>query len=178
MHGPCLAAPSLIESPLRTEELESLRRRLFEGTDAPHALTWLQTAPPQGPDSVSGPLVGGCLAVLAASLGTPHAPRTQGAIFFVEDVDEQPYRLDRYLTQLAQAGCFDGIRALVFGHLKNCDAPQPGLLEQTLQDLFGRAPFPVLRGLHAGHGHPNRALPLGAMATLTGLSGGAVELRV
>ncbi len=113
-----------------------------------------------------GRLVGGCLAVLVTSLGTPWAVDTRGAILFLEDTDEAPYRVDRMLTHLRAAGRFDGLRALVFGHMRRCDGNPPGLLEDMLRDLFHDAPFPVAVGLPAGHGDRNLPLPLGRLARL------------
>ncbi len=130
---------------------------------------------------MTGRLAGGCLAVLAASVGTPWAPDTDGALLFVEDVDEAPYRIDRYLTQLRQGGHFEGLRGIAFGHLRDCDGHPPGLLAQVLRDLFRDAPFPVATGVQAGHGALNLTLPLGRPAALTlddGLVGGAGTLQV
>src|SRR5207249_4492996 len=67
------------------------------------------------PGKATGRLVGGCLAVLAAVLGTPWAPDTAGTILFLEDVAERPYRLDRLLTQLRQAGKLERVAGPVFG---------------------------------------------------------------
>ncbi len=68
------------------------------------------------------------------------------------------------------------VRALVLGHFLRCDGDPPGLLDEVLRDLFGDAPFPVVRGLPAGHGDPNLPLPLGRRARLrlAGAAGRAV----
>src|SRR5690606_24871595 len=62
-----------------------------------------------------GPLVGGCLSLLVALLGTPHFPRLDGAILFLEDVGEAPYRLDRMLTQLRASGALDRVAGIALG---------------------------------------------------------------
>src|SRR5207245_3082332 len=72
------------------------------------------------PGKATGRLVGGCLAVLAAALGTPWAPDTDGAVLFLEDVAERPYRLDRLLTQLRQAGKLEPAAGVVFGTMAAC----------------------------------------------------------
>jgi muramoyltetrapeptide carboxypeptidase len=104
--------------------------------------------------------------VLVTTLGTPWAPDTRGAILFLEDTEEAPFRIDRMVTHLRQAGKLDGVRAVVFGHLRRCDSDPPGLLGQVLRDVFRAAPFPVAMGLPAGHGDPNLPLLLGRMVRL------------
>lgn len=118
------------------------------------------------PGCVEGRLVGGCLSVLAATLGTPHAPDTRGAVLFLEDVNEHAYRLDRLLLQFRQSGLLDGVSGVVFGTLDGC-APHDGVTAlDVVRDHFAESPFPVAFGLSAGHSAataevPNMALPLG-----------------
>jgi len=168
LHGPCLAAPGALESPQREQSLQALRQVLFAPEHRPtYVLQRLGgTWPTQPATEVEGRLLGGCLSVFQTTLGTPWEPDTQGAILFLEDVGEAPYRVDRMLTHLAQAGKFRGLKALVLGHLARCDSEPPGLLEQVLRDVLGQRPFPVAWQLAAGHGDPNLALPLGGMARL------------
>ncbi len=76
------------------------------------------------PGEASGPLVGGNLTQLAASLGTPFAfDPPAGAVLFLEDVNERPYRLDRLWTQLRLAGIIERAAAIVFGEFPGCDEP-------------------------------------------------------
>ena len=179
VHGPCLAAPSALTSPEAGRNLVALRRLLFEPEPGPGYGVRLLHRParpapspggsstdPIGENSVTGRLVGGSLAVLVTSLGTPWAVDTEGAILFLEDTNEAPYRIDRMLTHLRTAGRFDGLRAVVFGHLQRCDGDPPGLLEEVLRDVFRDAPFPVAMGLPAGHGDLNLPVPLGNLARL------------
>jgi muramoyltetrapeptide carboxypeptidase len=67
--------------------------------------------------AASGPLLGGCLSLLTATLGTPHFPDLAGALVFWEDVNEPPYRIDRMLTHLALSGNLDRIGGMMVGHL-------------------------------------------------------------
>jgi muramoyltetrapeptide carboxypeptidase len=178
-HGPCLAAPSLYTSPQRAENLADLHAALFQpARGAEHGCRVLH-APGTG-GTVRGRLVGGNLAVLASLLGTPWALQTAGCILFLEDVNEQPYRVDRYLTQFRESGQLDGVAGIVFGHMQDCDGDPPGLLEDVQRDLFRAAPYPVLTGLAAGHGGRNLPLPLGRMAELSwdaALEGAPATLR-
>lgn len=115
----------------------------------------------------TGPLYGGNLTQLAASLGTPFAfDPPEGCVLFVEDVNERPYRLDRLWTQLRLAGIVARAAAIVFGDFPGCDEPggHPGARE-TLAGLVRGFPGPVLFGLPSGH-TPGAALtlPLGVRA--------------
>lgn len=115
-----------------------------------------------------GPLLGGCLSVLVATLGTPFALDPRGAILFLEDTSEKPYRIDRMLTQLKQAGLLERLAGVVFGEMPGCwgegDDPMP--LLSVIADAFADFPYPIGLGLPAGHGGENLALPLGARVRL------------
>ena len=67
-------------------------------------------------------LLGGCLSLLVATIGTPEEVDTRGSILVLEDEKEPPYRVDRMLTQLRRAGKFDGVRGIVLGDFPECDA--------------------------------------------------------
>jgi muramoyltetrapeptide carboxypeptidase len=98
-----------------------------------------------------GRLVGGCLSVFATTLGTPWAVDTTGVVLFLEDVREWPYRLDRLLLQLRQAGVFDRVAGVVFGTLATCPSANGVGPFDVVRDAFADAPFPVGFGLPAGH---------------------------
>jgi muramoyltetrapeptide carboxypeptidase len=123
------------------------------------------------PGRAHGRLLGGCLSVLIATLGTPYAPDTRGAVLFLEDVAERPYRLDRLLTQLRQAGKLDEVAGLLFGAMDACPRVDGiGPLEVVQACCAGLA-CPVGFGLAAGHTLAptlceNLALPLGVEVEL------------
>lgn len=179
IHGPCLSAPLHAASSFREANEARLRDLLFgEGPIGnshplscrvlhrpPTALAVGTTALAEGM-TVRGPLFGGNLTVLASLLATPWAPDLRGAILFLEDINEAPYRIDRVLTQFKLAGTFNHVAGIVFGHMKGCDEDSPGLLEAMLKDVFAEVPFPVATGLPAGHGTENTALLLGGEAVL------------
>ncbi|MCX6539697.1 MAG: LD-carboxypeptidase [Acidobacteria bacterium] len=118
-----------------------------------------------------GMLVGGNLTQLAATLGTPFAfDPPDGCVLFLEDVNERPYRVDRLLTQLRQAGVLSRATALVFGEMPGCDEPDGSL---SANDAIARCvrdfPGPVVVGLASGHTpHPAITLPLGVRARVLG----------
>src|SRR5262249_27720908 len=111
----------------------------------------------------AGPLVGGCLSILASLCGTPDAIEGRGAVLFWEDVGEDTYRLDRMLTQLERSGTFDGLQAMVIGSISPGarGGESPEIVAAWLRDYFAGAPFPVVSGFPAGHLARTRTLPLG-----------------
>ena len=112
----------------------------------------------------AGPLFGGTLTQLAASMGTPYAfdpPRDY--ILFLEDVGERPYRLDRLLTQLRLGGLLARASAIVFGEMRACDEASGAPTARDVAATFaGDVPGPVIFGFPAGHTTgPCWTLPLG-----------------
>lgn len=112
----------------------------------------------------SGPLFGGTLAQLVASLGTPFAfSPPAGHVLFLEDVNERPYRLDRMVTQLRLAEVLDRASAVVFGEFPGCD--EPGgvpTARDALADLVRDFSGPVVFGFPSGHtAGPSMTLPIG-----------------
>jgi muramoyltetrapeptide carboxypeptidase len=123
------------------------------------------------PGDAEGVLVGGNLTQLAATLGTPFAfAPPDGCVLFLEDVNERPYRLDRLLTQLRQAGVLSRAAALVFGEMPGCDEPDGSLVARdAIARCVADFPGPVLVGLASGHtAHPGLTLPLGVRAHVSG----------
>jgi len=114
--------------------------------------------------SAVGPLHGGTLTQLAASLGTPYAFRPPaGYVLFLEDVAERPYRLDRMLTQLRLGGVLDAAAAIVVGELPGCDEPDGGVTARaTVADVLRGCDVPILFGFPSGHtSGPLLTLPMG-----------------
>ena len=108
-----------------------------------------------------GPLTGGNLSLLAALTGTGHAaePAT-GRLAFIEDVTEEPYRIDRMLGQLLQAGWFAGVAGIALGSWVDCG--DPAELDAVFLDRLGPLGVPLLAGLPIGHGSPQLTIELGA----------------
>jgi muramoyltetrapeptide carboxypeptidase len=112
----------------------------------------------------AGPIFGGTLTQIAASLGTPFAfDPPEGCVLFIEDVAERPYRLDRLMTQLQLAGILSRAVAIVLGTFPGCDDPcgEP-TARTTLASVLRAFPGPVVFGLPVGHvDGPAFTLPLG-----------------
>jgi muramoyltetrapeptide carboxypeptidase len=108
------------------------------------------------------------------AVGTDMMPNLRGAILFLEEVNEPPYKLDGMLRQLILAGSLRGIRGVALGDFLRCK-PRPGRRElpagQVLTDHLKPLGVPCLGGIPAGHGRRNLPLPLGALALLNGRAG-------
>lgn len=119
--------------------------------------------------TASGVLLGGNLTLVAALLGTPYLPDLSGAILFVEEVGEPPYRVDGLLARLRLAGVLEKLGGLVFGAFTGGEPPahRPSLsLDAVLEHYAGFVPGPVARGLVYGHFARKSTLPVGVRARL------------
>jgi len=177
--APALHAPmatSDIVLPERAADREALFAILRSGVrrgDVLHA-----PAPGEGagsalltrPGVAEGRLVGGNLSLVAALQGTPFAWPAQGTILFLEDVNEEPYRIDRLLTQLQLAGVLDAAAGFVLGSFTHPEDPGA-----VLRDRLCPLGKPMLAGWPAGHGVSNRPLPLGLRVRLDA-GGGTLTL--
>lgn len=122
-----------------------------------------------------GPLVGGNVALLAATLSTDMSRPAAGSIAILEDVDEVPYRLDRLLTSLIRAGWFDEVQGIVLGDFTNCAGVDPDVWE-VLEERLTPLRVPMVAGLPFGHGPVQLTIPLGVRADLDA-DAGTLTLR-
>lgn len=121
------------------------------------------------PGVAEGRLVGGNLSLVAASLGTPWEIETDGNILFLEDIGEEPYRIDGMLTHLRNAGKLDHSAGVVLGYWTDCKPADdvPTLpLNDVILELLGGLKCPVLKNIPCGHSLPSMALPLGGRVRL------------
>jgi muramoyltetrapeptide carboxypeptidase len=121
------------------------------------------------PGKAAGTLLGGCLAILEAGLGTPYALKIdQPCILFLEDINVKPYQWDRMLQHLRFAGLMEQVKGVVFGDMTaSVEASEMELLRSACLHALRDFEGPVAIGLRCGHVSPgNRSLVLGAMAEL------------
>ena len=113
--------------------------------------------------NMTGPLIGGCLSLFVSLVGTSYLPDCNGAVIFLEDVNEPPYRVDRMLNQLLMAGIFERVSGVVFGQFLGSepDKPEEGSLLDVLEDFAERVACPVYGNLPYGHGKRRRVMPVG-----------------
>ncbi|MFS8099121.1 LD-carboxypeptidase [Lentzea alba] len=156
--GPMPGTSDFVDDPLAQSRLRAL---LFDGVSSWAAGTAVV------PGTARGVLTGGNAALLAASVGGPRwAPPVDGAIALLEDVGEEPYRLDRILTQLLRAGWFEPVSGIVLGSWTGC-----GDVSSVLLDRLGGLGVPVLGDFGFGHCAGSWSLPLGVEASLDASTG-------
>ncbi|WP_105190810.1 S66 peptidase family protein [Pseudoalteromonas sp. T1lg48] len=118
---------------------------------------------------ISGRLIGGNLTVLTALAGSPYLPDFDGAILFLEDTEEAPYRIDRMMSTLKLMGALDKVAGFVFGDCSQC-TPNSGYgslsLDEILADYIKPLGIPAYRGAMIGHVKQQFILPVGAQVTL------------
>jgi len=121
------------------------------------------------PGAATGRLVGGNLSMITAAMGTPWEIDTRDAIFFFEDVDEQPYAIARMLLELRQAGKLAKAAGVVIGVCAGCDKASdssPYTLNEVFDQVLGDLKIPVFSGLVLGHTDEQLTVPLGVQARL------------
>jgi muramoyltetrapeptide carboxypeptidase len=120
------------------------------------------------PGVATGDLLGGCISILAAALGTPYAPQLEGSVLFLEDIGTKPYQWDRLLLHLRYSGRLDGVRGIIFGDMDQCvDEVDRLLLERAIRHGLRGFEGPVAIGLRCGHVNgANVSLPLGVSVRL------------
>jgi muramoyltetrapeptide carboxypeptidase len=117
--------------------------------------------------TAEGPLLGGNLSVFTRLLGTPFMPALDGAILLLEDLSEQPYRLDRMWTHLELAGVFRKIRGIALGQFIGCEPRDGGYTAaEVLRELAAATGVPCASGFPIGHGDVNEPVPLGIRVRL------------
>ncbi|GAB3538829.1 S66 peptidase family protein [Spirosoma fluminis] len=154
--------------PAKAESLESLRQWLFGETPAQYVVP---AHPLNRAGQVSGPLVGGNLTMLVNSLGTPTDVEFNGAILFIEDIDETFFSLDRMMRQLRRSGRLSQIAGLVVGQFSDMRVNHSLPFEQEAYAIIAEAvagySYPVLFNAPAGHVDYNLALPIGLTVTVS-----------
>ncbi|MFG1671201.1 LD-carboxypeptidase [Streptomyces sp. Y7] len=159
LHGPMAAGVDFIKN-VRAQE--HLRATLF---DPESVRTIASTGSALVPGRARGVTLGGCLCLLAAEAGTPHARASaRGGLLCLEDVGEETYRLDRYLTQLLRAGLFEGVRGVLLGSWQECEPYER--VRALLLDRLGGLGVPVVEEFGFGHCEGALTIPFGVSAEL------------
>lgn len=159
LHGPMAAGADFIKS---ARAQDHLKATLF-APETVRTITSGGTA--LVPGRARGVTLGGCLALLAGELGTPHArPGARGGLLCLEDVAEEPYRLDRCLTQLLRADWLDGVRGVLLGSWEKCGPYEK--VRTLLADRLGGLGVPVVEEFGFGHCEGALTIPFGVAAEL------------
>jgi muramoyltetrapeptide carboxypeptidase len=165
LHGPMVAAGTFLKD---TRTQESLRATLFEPESV--RTLGLGTARTLVPGRAHGVTLGGCVSLLAADLATPNGrPSARGGLLLLEDVGEEPYRLDRILTQLLRSGWLDGVAGIGLGSWAECGPYDE--VRAVLADRLGGLGVPVVEEMGFGHSETALTFPLGVPGVLDAESG-------
>lgn len=131
-----------------------------------------------------GRLVGGNLSVLVTTIGTPYQPQFKNRILFFEDISEKPYRLDRMITHLLNAGLLQQVAGVAVGVNQDCEDPaavNAKEYRQTAADVLKERlkplGVPVVTGLPFGHQPINATIPIGVRARLDANRGDLIILE-
>lgn len=116
--------------------------------------------------TAEGTLVGGCLSLIVSTLGTPWEVKTDGSLLFLEDTHEEPYAVDRMLTQLEQAGKLRRVKGILLGTFRNGKTLFPHAIETVFRERLKGFRGPVLWGLRFGHCKDPLILPIGGKARI------------
>jgi len=120
------------------------------------------------PGKARGRIIGGCLSLVVSTLGTPYEIDTRGSIVFLEDTHEEPYAVDRLLTQLIQAGKLRGVRGIVLGTFRLGRRLFPTEVRAVCRERFSDFNGPVLWGVRFGHCPEPLIVPFGGMGRIAG----------
>jgi len=121
------------------------------------------------PGKAEGELIGGNITVIVSMIGTPYEPDWQDKILFLEETNEEPYRIDRMFWQMKQAGIFEKVKGIVFGSFNKCFPEEPEksfTLHEVLEQHFKGLSIPVYMGATFGHMSPKFTLPVGVLAEI------------
>lgn len=161
------------EQPPHAFAAASFRRAVFAASYPKGETGYLIALPDDQPPPVQvvggrarGRLVGGNLTLVCSTLGTPYQIEAKGRLLFLEDTNEAPYRIDRYLSQLRLAGILDDVSGVILGDFTAKNDEEAQDIGRVLREYFGQAKVPVLMGFPIGHRSHNATLPLGATAEL------------
>ncbi|WP_236251255.1 S66 peptidase family protein [Bacillus sp. NSP9.1] len=165
-HGPMLS------SDIGRDDVDPLTKHSFRQLFQKSALTLTDDTSPLKTvvkGKVKGELAGGNLALLTTTLGTPFEIDVKGKLLFIEDVDEEPYRIDRMLNHLQMAGKLSDAAGMLICDFHNCTPKkreQSLTLKELIEDYIVPEGKPALSGFKIGHSSPNIAVPIGAEAVL------------
>lgn len=164
-HGP------MVESDMAKDEVDEQTKRLFKQLFAPSSVYYSENISPIDvivKGEVTGQLVGGNLTLLVSTLGTPYEVDTKGKILLIEDINEEPYRVDGMLNQLRLAGKLSGAAGIIVGDFaKATPKREPSLsLQEVFAHYFRTLSIPVMTGFKIGHCLPHIAVPLAVQAKM------------
>ncbi|RDY66224.1 LD-carboxypeptidase [Halobacillus trueperi] len=166
-HGPMLC------SDVGKEGFDAESEKMFHQLFEPEGIHYNENLSPLeviGEGEASGEVVGGNLSLLVNAMGTPYEIDTKGKLLFLEDVGEEPYRLDSFFNQLKLAGKIEDAAGIILGDFSGTETEKTKetlSLSQVYEDYFSHLNKPVLAGFKIGHCLPHYSIPFGTDAVLS-----------
>jgi len=166
-HGP------MVSSDIGKDDFYPLSKQMFQQLFEPVQLRYTEEISPLEiirDGEAYGEIVGGNLTLLSYTLGTTMELDTKGKLLFIEDIDEEPYRIDAMLNQLKMTGKLDDAAGIIVGDFNNAMPKKRKsslTLEQVLEDYLAGLDKPVVKGFKIGHCSPHFSIPLGVKAKLS-----------
>jgi len=152
--------------------VQSLKRVVIRDAEAPLTTFQDQRLTTIRPGLAHGRLTGGNLAMIVSTLGTKYEIDTTDAILFLEEINEEPFRVDRMLTQLWLAGKLQSCKGIALGNFRDCEARGTSItgpsftLDQVFDQRIASIGIPVVYGLPVGHVRSKLTMPIGVRAEL------------
>lgn len=165
-HGPMLA------SCVGKDTFHELSAKMFQQLFEPMELHYTEAISPLETITAGvaqGELVGGNLSLLASGIGTKFEVDTKGKLLFIEDVGEEPYKIDGLLNQLRMAGKLKDAAGIVIGDFSDAEQEkrkETFMVDEIFDHYMGNLGVPVVKGFQIGHCQPHFAIPLGVGAKL------------
>ncbi|MCP3030276.1 LD-carboxypeptidase [Halobacillus sp. A1] len=169
-HGPMLS------SDIGKDDFDDFSKSMFHQLFQPVTLNYTQDISPLhviSEGEAEGRLVGGNLSLLVNSIGSDYELNTKNKLLFIEDIGEEPYRIDSFLSQLQLSGKLEDAAGIVIGDFKDSQPKKRNeslSLEQVLHHYLAHLEKPVVSGFKIGHCLPHFAIPLGTKARLSSFS--------
>lgn len=150
------------------ETTENSFNKSFTSTGSYNLLDFDKSYSIMKPGRGSGRITGGNLSLVVATLGTDHEIDTDGKVLFLEEVNEDSYRVDRMLQQLRLAGKFKNLKGIIIGDFRNPKKSDPTdmSIDEVFYDNFGKLNVPIIKGLKSGHVRPFITIPIGAKISI------------
>lgn len=174
-HGPMLTSDFLspgFESYTKASMLKALTRPIplgkIESPIEETKSTMLK------PGNAQGEIIGGNLSLLVSTLGTPYEIDTRGKILLIEETGEEPYKIDRMLTQLRLSGKLYDVEGIALCQFTNCepsDSTKSFSLDEMFKEVFSFFKKPIIKNVYTGHGESMATIPLGVLGKIDGSKG-------
>lgn len=165
-HGPMAASD--IAGPFSDFTKESLLNSIFNEEFNPSIVNTAEEIETINDGIAEGIITGGNLSLIVSTLGTPYEIDTKGKILFIEEIGEEPYKVDRMLNHLKLSKKLEDVKGIILGDFNDCHNKEKEslTLNQVIEDIIKPLNKPTIYNLQAGHCEPMVTIPLGVKVRL------------